>query len=270
MLGPFPRRRVGCASPLRPQHHRPSPSPYGSAHRKTPLSDFRAGGIAELQSCAHVQASRFAATQVAPTAVPIHGAAVAFTSEQNTGRYLPGHRICSPSEWVIDGRRTSTSLDPQPCRPLQGLSPKGRSLTRGKSRSSTQPSRECPTASVSDRGSAGALVTWSRQPSRCRRAARAGSLRSTPVMTERTCPAVRVGRGRPPHPRPLSRVTVVSCRSHLPGSKPATSYRSSTAATAVCQAAASRMGRLPRPGAGGNARHAASAAPRCFSRVASW
>ena len=47
-----------------------------------------------LQSFTHVQASRFAATQVAPTVVSRHEAAVAFTSEQNTGRYLPVHRIC--------------------------------------------------------------------------------------------------------------------------------------------------------------------------------
>lgn len=52
------------------------------------------GVISRLQSFLHVQASRFAATQVAPTAVFQHGAAVAFTSEQNTGRYLPVHRIC--------------------------------------------------------------------------------------------------------------------------------------------------------------------------------
>ena len=72
MLGPLPRRRVRCIYPLLPQHHRPSPSPYGSANRETPLSDFRAGVISELQSFAHVQASRFAATQVAPTAVWFH------------------------------------------------------------------------------------------------------------------------------------------------------------------------------------------------------
>jgi hypothetical protein len=34
-------------------------------------------------------------------------AAVAFTSEQNAVRYLPAHRICWPSEWVIDGRGLS-------------------------------------------------------------------------------------------------------------------------------------------------------------------
>jgi hypothetical protein len=50
--------------------------------------------MSELQSFTHVQASRFAATQVAPTAVSKHGAAVACTSEQNTGRCLPVHRIC--------------------------------------------------------------------------------------------------------------------------------------------------------------------------------
>jgi len=50
--------------------------------------------ISGLQSFTHVQASRFAATQVAPTVVSRHEAAVAFTSEQNTGRCLPVHRIC--------------------------------------------------------------------------------------------------------------------------------------------------------------------------------
>jgi hypothetical protein len=99
------------------------PGPMRSAHRNRPPSDFRAGVIAELQSFAEGQASRFAATQVAPTAVFSHGAAVAFTSAQNTGRYLPVHRICSPSEWAIDGRRTSTSFDTQPCRLLPGLTP---------------------------------------------------------------------------------------------------------------------------------------------------
>jgi hypothetical protein len=91
---------------------------------QTPLSDFRAGVISGLQSFADVQASRFAATQVAPTAGFFSPwAAVAFTSEQNTGRYLPVHRICSPSEWAIDGGRTSTFLDMQPCRLLRGRTP---------------------------------------------------------------------------------------------------------------------------------------------------
>ena len=48
------------------------PVPMGSAYRNNPPSDFRAGVMSELQSFAHVQASRFAATQVAPTAVFRH------------------------------------------------------------------------------------------------------------------------------------------------------------------------------------------------------
>jgi hypothetical protein len=70
------------------------PVPLRSAHRKAPLGDCRAGVISALQSFADVQASRCAATQVAPTAVSTHEAAVAFPSEQNPGRYLPVHRIC--------------------------------------------------------------------------------------------------------------------------------------------------------------------------------
>jgi hypothetical protein len=69
MLGPFPRRCARCIYPLLLRHHRPSPSPHGSATRNDPLSDFRVGVISQLQSVLYVQASRFAATQVAPTAV---------------------------------------------------------------------------------------------------------------------------------------------------------------------------------------------------------
>jgi hypothetical protein len=44
----------------------------------------------------HLQASKFAATQVVPTAGIDSGCwvDVAFTSEQNAVRYLPAHRIC--------------------------------------------------------------------------------------------------------------------------------------------------------------------------------
>ena len=40
MLGPLPRRCGGCPYPLLPHHHRPSPSPHGSAPRVNPFSDF--------------------------------------------------------------------------------------------------------------------------------------------------------------------------------------------------------------------------------------
>ena len=51
-------------------------------------------GISRLQPFVYLQASRFAATQVVPTAVPLmHWAAVAFTSEHIAVRYLPAHRI---------------------------------------------------------------------------------------------------------------------------------------------------------------------------------
>jgi hypothetical protein len=114
---------LGALTPYCPTTIGLPPVPLRSAHRTNPPSDFRAGVMSALQACAEVQASRFAATQVAPTAVLAPGAAVAFPSAQNTGRYLPGHRIGSPSEWAMDGSRTSTSLDTQPCRLLQGLAP---------------------------------------------------------------------------------------------------------------------------------------------------
>src|SRR5215813_3835986 len=90
----YPGGVVGACTHYFPTTIGLPPVPMRSAHRNNPLSDFGAGVISELQSFAHVQASRFAAPQVAPTAVFAHGAAVALTSEQNTGRYRPVHRIC--------------------------------------------------------------------------------------------------------------------------------------------------------------------------------
>jgi hypothetical protein len=69
-LAPYPGGVVGAYTHYFPTTIGLPPVPTRSAPRNSPLSDFRAGVISELQSFAHVQASRFAATQVAPTAVP--------------------------------------------------------------------------------------------------------------------------------------------------------------------------------------------------------
>ena len=58
MLGPLPRRCGGCPYPLLPHHHRPSPSPHGSAPRVNPFSDFRTGGdvgAAVIHSCSGLE-----------------------------------------------------------------------------------------------------------------------------------------------------------------------------------------------------------------------
>lgn len=58
MLGPLPRRRVGCIYPLLPQPHRPSPSPYEvgspqqSAQRLPSGGDF---GAAVIHSCSGLE-----------------------------------------------------------------------------------------------------------------------------------------------------------------------------------------------------------------------
>lgn len=70
-LDPYPGGVLGAPTHCFPNTIGLPPVPMGSANREIPLSDFRAGVISGLQSFTHVQASRFAATQVAPTAVPI-------------------------------------------------------------------------------------------------------------------------------------------------------------------------------------------------------
>ena len=72
-LDPYPGGVMGACTHYFPTTIGLPPVPMRSAPRNNPLGDFRAGVISELQSFAHVQASRFAATQVAPTAVPARG-----------------------------------------------------------------------------------------------------------------------------------------------------------------------------------------------------
>ena len=84
-----------------------------SSHRTTAFPTLQPGRLPAtshtatsvwtlFRGCSHSITFRppgLLATQVAPTAVALcHRAAVASTSEQNTGRYLPVHRICLPSE----------------------------------------------------------------------------------------------------------------------------------------------------------------------------
>ena len=93
-LDPYPGGSCGAHARFFP--HDIGLPPLGPGRRSTISPPATSGGtpISGLQSFAHVQASRFAATQVAPTVVSRHEAAVAFTSEQYTSRYLPVHRIC--------------------------------------------------------------------------------------------------------------------------------------------------------------------------------
>jgi len=152
----------------------------------------------------------------------------------------------------------------------QGLATQRESLTRGQSRASAPPPRSCRTAWGRGSRSTGAWVPWTRHPHRGRRAASAASFRCTSVRAERPWTWGRGGRAGPPRPRPPSQVPVVSCRSPLAGSNPATSCRSSTRAMAPCQGSSSRRWRWPRPGAGVRARSASAAAANRFSSVAWW
>ena len=96
MPGPLPRRLRKCTG-LMPSFLTTAFPNYSvgrrSANSHSGTSEW--GGISGLQSFTNVQASRFAATQVPlPLQLYVRRAAVAFTSEQNTFRYLRVHRIC--------------------------------------------------------------------------------------------------------------------------------------------------------------------------------
>jgi hypothetical protein len=95
MLGPLPRRGGGCLYPLLPHHHRPSPSPYevGSPQQSAQrLSSGGDVGAAVIRSCSGLEVCCHPGRSYRRAIT--HGAAVAFTSEQHTSRYLPVHRIC--------------------------------------------------------------------------------------------------------------------------------------------------------------------------------
>ena len=79
--------------------HVPVSSPVTSAFpntllgrliHRTPLNDFRAGRLSQLQSFANVQASEFAATQVVPTA------GIQFECQGGRGVYVRAERGSLP------------------------------------------------------------------------------------------------------------------------------------------------------------------------------
>jgi hypothetical protein len=95
MTGPEPRQLVGCVCPFLPQRHRPSPRSLEMGRRlQVPLSDFRADAFSRPSTFLTFSPPGLLATQVAPTAAITRGAAVAFTSERNTSRYLDVVRTC--------------------------------------------------------------------------------------------------------------------------------------------------------------------------------
>jgi len=94
-LDPYPGSVVGAPAPYFPTTIGLPPVLMGSASLVNPLSDFRTGGdfgaavihsCSGLEVCCHPGRSHRSTLQ--------HWAAVAYTSEQNTGRYLPVRRIC--------------------------------------------------------------------------------------------------------------------------------------------------------------------------------
>ena len=94
-MDPYPGGVVGARTHCFPTTIGLPPVLMGSASRVNPFSDFRTGGAvgaavihacSGLEVCCHPGRSHRSTLQ--------YWAAVAYTSEQHTGRYLPVHRIC--------------------------------------------------------------------------------------------------------------------------------------------------------------------------------
>src|SRR6516162_7331831 len=94
----------------------------GSASRLFRERDFPAGYFSRLQTFRYVQASEFARLSDRSYHCEFpHRAAETFTSGHIVLRCLRTLRICYPSAQAIDGERTFTFQDLQPCRLLQCL-----------------------------------------------------------------------------------------------------------------------------------------------------
>ena len=138
MLGSVSRWPARCLCPLLPPQHRPSPSPSNrSACHKCPSSDFRTGRDFEIVVIPYVQASRFACH-------PGRSHRWGSESPGQPWRLRPS-RTCvvtftcigyaSRPNRAIDGARTFTAQDSQPCRLLRGparprIRPEGRATGR--------------------------------------------------------------------------------------------------------------------------------------------
>jgi hypothetical protein len=119
VLGPLPRRLVGCTYPFLPTRRRPSPREDRVGAPPCPYSDFSTTPMARLQAFADVQARRFARPPVAPTDIT-HAMWQPWLLRPSLSRFVtspcPGY--AHRPHRAIDGRGTFTPSDTQPCRLL--------------------------------------------------------------------------------------------------------------------------------------------------------
>src|SRR6516225_11084513 len=108
---------------LLPRCQRPSPRHYGSASRFVPRTRLSAGWFSRLQTFRYVQASAFASSprSLLPLQVSPQGSRDFYVRAYRA--LLPPHApdMLSAGIQVIDGKRTFTFPDLQPCRLLQCL-----------------------------------------------------------------------------------------------------------------------------------------------------
>ena len=113
---------VGCICLFLPLQSRPSPSPaYGSASPNRPAKRLHAAGVSRSSLFLTFRPPSLFATQVSPTAahiLPTQGSCDFYTRAKICTVTSTGIGHTSRPNQAIDGKRTSTFLDLQPCRPL--------------------------------------------------------------------------------------------------------------------------------------------------------
>jgi hypothetical protein len=118
MPGPLPRRLAGCSCLLLPLQHRPSPTKVGSAYRE--FKRLLSG--AKFRSSSHFFMFRppsLLATLVAPHFCCFQQSSLWLLPPSGTFLVaFAGIGYASRPNQAIDGARTCTSLDSQPCRLL--------------------------------------------------------------------------------------------------------------------------------------------------------
>src|SRR6516162_4493021 len=100
---------------------RPSPRHYGSASRFVPRTRLSAGWFSRLQTFRYVQASAFASSPRSLLPLPVSPQGSRDFYVRAYRALLPPHApdMLSAGIQVIDGKRTFTFPDLQPCRLLQ-------------------------------------------------------------------------------------------------------------------------------------------------------
>jgi hypothetical protein len=113
---------VACICLLLPLPRRPSPSPAnGSASPNRPAKRLHAAGVSRSSLFLTFRPPGLFATQVSPTSaqiLPTQGSCDFYTRAKICTVTSTGIGHTSRPNQAIDGKRTSTFLDLQPCRPL--------------------------------------------------------------------------------------------------------------------------------------------------------